>query len=149
MKLSALLREDRIADLKASSKKEGLNELIDLLNGAEEIKDLDGFRKAILQREKVMTTALGEGIAVPHAKVGAVAAPFVALGRSKRGIDFSAPDDRPVRLVVLIGAPAKETSSYLQILSKVISLLIDDSVKNDILQAKGTNGVLKVIKERE
>ncbi len=145
IRLAPLLAPERIVDLKGRDKTSVLKEMASVLATSDRITDAQALHEAILQREQVMSTGVGEGIAIPHAKIKAVREPVLALGRSVRGIPFDAPDQVKVQLVVMIAAPEKETGPYLQILSRVISLLIDDPIKQAILNARDGRAIMNLI----
>ena len=96
MKITELLKEETILlDLKASSKEEAIDELINQLDRSGRLMDKAAFREAILQREQQSTTGIGDGIAIPHAKSHAVKTPSIAFGRSASGIDYDSLDGKP------------------------------------------------------
>lgn len=145
IRLSSLLAPERIFDLKGKDKEAVLREMMDAVCSSKHVSDAQAYRRAILEREKVMSTAIGEGIAIPHAKVTCVRQPVLALGRSVQGVAFDAPDQGRVHLVVMIAAPEKETGVYLQILSKVIALLVRDPIKQALLNARDGKAILDTI----
>lgn len=95
------------------------------------LPDRDDFERAISEREAILSTALGQGVAVPHAKLDEIEEFFVVVGISSAPIEWDAPDRNPVHLVFLIGGPAEEQTKYLQILAKIMLV-----VKNDDLRAR-------------
>ena len=145
IRLAPLLAADRILDLDRKGKPETLRALCEAVARSGRVSDGEAFRRAIEKREKIMTTGVGEGIAIPHAKASCVRAPVLALGRSIPGVPFNAPDGRDVQVAVMIGAPEKETGAYLQILSRVIALLIDERIRQAILNARDGAAVLSII----
>jgi len=135
----------RIVDLKASSKADALRELCRAAAGAPEVTDPEGFLRAVMEREEIMSTGIGLGIAVPHAKIGSVAGFTLTLGRSKAGIDFEALDRRPVHLVVLIAGPENRQARYLQILASVTLRLKREDVRKELLAASGPEEILAIL----
>lgn len=95
------------------------------------LADRNGFERAISERETILSTAVGQGVAVPHAKLDGIAEFFVVVGISSTPIEWDAPDRTPVHLVFLIGGPATQQTRYLQILAKIMLV-----VKNDDLRAR-------------
>src|SRR5687767_7522600 len=110
MKLARLLSTDRVVDLRASTKDAALKELSDLLAGSRNITDAKAFQKAILQRESILSTGIGLGLAVPHAKLASVKNFAVAVGRSRAGIDWNSLDGNPAHVVVMIAANDAQTT---------------------------------------
>lgn len=81
----------------------------------------DDFLEAVLERERVMSTGIGDGVAIPHVRTAAVTRPAVAVGVSREGIDFDTLDNRPVHVVVLFGMPPNSQGEYLKLLAKVMT----------------------------
>ena len=102
MKICDILKEDKIiADFSGKNKEEVINQLIDLFNGDERINDLEKVRTAVLEREKIMSTGVGNGFAIPHGKTEGVNEIIAGFARIPDPIDFQALDDQPVNLVFL------------------------------------------------
>src|SRR3970282_849005 len=102
MKLSKFTEESLINfNLKGTSKNEIINELVDLAAKSKLVKDRDELYQAVVEREKLVTTGVGYGVAFPHAKTKAVKGIIVAFGRSQAGVDFEAMDRKPVHLFFL------------------------------------------------
>lgn len=133
--IASFLTESRIVDLKSTTKIDALEEMIEAIGRDDAIEDREKFFKAVVTREKVMSTGVGDGIAVPHARIPQVRNAFVALGRSRRGIEYGSTDGKPVHLVILIGASEKQTSLYLQLLSKTLSFFVDAAVRAKVMKA--------------
>lgn len=131
--LGACLNPQHVVDLHATDKAGALNELIDLIGDAPQIADLEAFRKAIEEREQVMSTGIGLGLALPHVKIPEVVGIITALGRSLKGIDFDALDGRPVHLILMIAAPLKQHRDFLKVIAHVSKLLKDENLRNDLL----------------
>ncbi|MFZ8101623.1 PTS sugar transporter subunit IIA, partial [Staphylococcus arlettae] len=96
MRITELLTLDTIAmDVEATNKNGVIDELVNQLNQAGKLNDVEAYKEAIHQREGQSTTGIGEGIAIPHAKVAAVETPAIAFGKSKAGIDYQSLDMQP------------------------------------------------------
>jgi len=107
MKLSKFSEENLIVfDLKADSKDVVIEELVDLINVSNMVSDKDMLLKDIKDREELVTTGIGYGVAFPHAKTKSVKGIVIAFGRSNEGIDFEAIDHKPVNLFFIIAAPS-------------------------------------------
>ncbi|MDP2960866.1 MAG: PTS sugar transporter subunit IIA, partial [candidate division Zixibacteria bacterium] len=114
MKLSKFCAEDLIVfDLKGKTKNEVIEELVNLTSKSKLVKDKEEVLKAVLEREKLVTTGVGYGVAFPHAKTKAVKGIVIAFGRSKAGIDFEAMDKKPAYLFFLIVAPEDAIGAHL------------------------------------
>ena len=132
--LSDLLPESRIIRLVAVDKTRALQELLDSMTKTNAIKERVAVEKAILSREVLMSTGMGYGIAVPHAKLPSVQGFAMALGLSEKGVAYSSVvDDMPVRLICMIVGPSGQQEDYLRILRMVMRFL--KSEKGKILSA--------------
>lgn len=138
---------DRIIDLKGSEKKEVLKELTEVMSSSPEVKSKDDFYMAVIKREDIMSTGIGCGVAIPHVSIDSVSDFVIALGRKREGIDFDAIDEKPVYIVVMIGASSSQRDSYIQVLAKVSRLFKDKSFRENILTAKGSEEMLQLIVE--
>jgi len=143
--VAGYLSPARVLDLKAATRDAAIVELCDALCGAPEVGDIDALRAAVREREAVMSTGIGLGIAVPHAKIPGVRDFVLALGRSKAGIDFQSLDGKPVHLVVLIAGPDDRQARYLQILASVTLRLKREEVRRALLDAPGPAEVVAVL----
>lgn len=140
-----LVKECIILDLKATTKNQVIDELIDLLDANGKLNDKELFKKAILAREEQSSTGLEEGIAIPHGKSSAVSVPTVAFGLSKKGIDYGSLDDEPSTLFFMIAAPENATDSHIETLSQLTSLLLDDDVREKLLKVTTKEEVLEIL----
>jgi fructose-specific phosphotransferase system IIA component len=117
---SDFLRPDRIKlSIAATRKREAIKEVANILDNALEIRDKERFLKEIFERESVEATAIGNGVAVPHARTDAVTDLVIAVGRSQAGVDFGSMDGKPVRLVFVMGTPRANVTNYLKILAQL------------------------------
>ena len=134
-------------DLKSQTKKEVLKELVHLIANAHEIKNSGGILDALLEREELGSTGIGQGIAIPHGKSEAASKVVAALGVSKRGIDFDALDGEPVYLFFMLVAPSNAAGIHLKILAKISRLLKDKFFRQALREAKTSEESLKLIKD--
>ena len=146
VKLSSLVTADRIIDLKATNKNEALRELFSVMETAPEITNGNEFERSILEREHILSTGIGFELAVPHVKIPAVTNFVMAIGRSRKGIDFDALDGKPVRIVVLIASSDKQKDSFLEVLAKVVLLFKEEAFRRQILRAKDAEEVLDLLR---
>jgi nitrogen PTS system EIIA component len=127
----------RVVDLVADTKAAALEELVRTLGGAPEVRDVDGLLAAVLEREDIVSTGVGLGLAVPHAKIDSVTDFVLAYGRSCSGIPFDSLDDAPVRHIVLIAGPSNQQQRYLQFLATVMLKLKQSGVRDALEAASG------------
>ena len=149
MRIVDLLSKNSIK-LNASpkSKSEAIDMLIDLQVKGGNIADKEAYKKGILAREEKGSTAVGEGIAIPHAKSEAVKAPSLAAMTVPDGVDYEALDDEPSNLLFMIAAP-NEGDVHLEVLSRLMTILMDEDFRDDLLKAKDADEFLKVIDDME
>jgi len=134
-------------DLKSHAKKEVLKELVQALSSAHGIKDSANILEALLEREELGSTGIGQGIAIPHGKSDSVSGVVAALGISKRGIDFDALDGEPVHIFFMLIAPSNSAGIHLKILAKISRLLKDKFFRQALREAKTSRDALKLIKD--
>ncbi len=149
MRIVDLLSKNSIK-LNASpkSKSEAIDMLIDLQVKGGNIADKEDYKKGILAREEKGSTAVGEGIAIPHAKSEAVKAPSLAAMTVPDGVDYEALDDEPSNLLFMIAAP-NDGDVHLEVLSRLMTILMDEDFRDDLMKAKDADEFLKVIDDME
>lgn len=140
-----LNRECINLNLNSKTKSEVIDELIDLLFKGDALYDKELFKKAILAREAQSSTGLEEGIAIPHGKSKAVKKPTIAFGRSLDGIDYESLDGEPSKLFFMIAAPENATDSHIETLSKLSTLLLDDNIIEELLNASSKDEVINIL----
>lgn len=128
-----LIASAEIIDLKGRTKDEVLRELVEVMSTRPEISDPEDFLKRILERERVISTGIGIGLAMPHVKIASVTDFVLAIGRSSRGIDFDSLDGHPVHIVAMIGASEKQSGEFLKVLAKLVLKLKDKMLRQKIL----------------
>lgn len=135
-KISNYLEASLIGFLDVSTRNEAIDALIDLLDDAKKLPNRDLFRKAIFDREELVSTGIGMGVAVPHAKLNGFKDFFIAVGvQQKKGIEWNAIDKAPVRLVFLIGGPDNRQAEYLKILSQLTVAIKDQNLRKELMNA--------------
>lgn len=128
-----MVTPERIVTLTSHRKTEALTELVDLLAADPAVEDRADLLRAILQREQDLSTAMGFGFAVPHAKIFSVKQFIMAIGLSPHGIAFDAIDGLPVHLVLMIAGPADRQWRYLQLLRQITTVLKNPETRALIL----------------
>lgn len=150
MRIIDLLRPESIS-LNASpkSKSEAIDMLVDLQVNGGCISDKDEYKKGIIAREEHGSTAVGEGIAIPHAKNKGVKAPSLAAMTVPEGVDYEALDDEPSNLLFMIAAPEGGGDVHLDVLAKLMTILMDEDFRVKLLAAKDKSEFLKIIDDME
>lgn len=137
-------------NLESKNKKEIIEELLELLVQAGKVKDKSDVLNAIFEREKIGSTAIGKGVAIPHAKSDAVSEVAAACGISFEGIDFGcAVDDEPVRLFFLLVAPNDATGPHLKALARLSRLLHNSDFRESLMKATAKEELFSVISEED
>jgi fructose-specific phosphotransferase system IIA component len=151
MKLKDILSENLIKiHLSSQEKRLVIEEMVDLLVKAGSIKDRNDVLKAVLDREAVMSTGVGDEVAIPHGKSEAAPAIVVALGIAKNPVEFQSMDDRPVRLIWLLVGPPDQTGPHLKALSRISRLMHKSEFREQLLSAKNSKDALNtIIREEE
>ncbi|MGF7011246.1 PTS system fructose-specific IIC component [Lachnospiraceae bacterium PF1-22] len=146
MRITDLLEVGSI-ELKGTprSKKEALDQMVDLMVKSGKISDTEAYRKLVYAREEESTTGIGEGVAIPHGKGDSVKAPGLSAMVVPGGVEFDALDGEPVELLFLIAAPNTEDNIHLDVLSKLSMLMMDEGFINDLKKAESPEEFLKVI----
>ncbi len=142
VKITDYLNERLITFLDVTTRNEAIDELIDQLDQSGKLPNKAAFRKAILDREEIVSTGIGMGVAVPHAKLKGFKQFYIAVGIQKTGIDWNAIDKAPVRLVFLIAGPDDRQSEYLQILSQLTMAVKDQNLRKELQHATSAQEVL-------
>ena len=121
--LSGMLSADRIIDLWGHSKHVVIEELVEIIASSPLVISREAFRRAVLDREAVMSTGVGLGVAIPHARVPEVKDFVIAVGRSEHPIAFDAFDGGPVFIVIMIAGNASQQAEYLRVVAKLVRVL--------------------------
>lgn len=150
MKITDFLKEDCvIVNLKSRDKKGAIAELLSLLEKNKYVKDSKKILETVMEREKLGSTGIGQGIAVPHAKTEQIDNLAGALGISQNGVDFESLDGEPVYIIFLLLAPTKSIGLHLKALAKIARLLKDRVFRNALRECKTPEEAIKIIKEDE
>lgn len=150
MKISKLLSTYTISlNLKAQSKDEVIDQMVNLLDSAGKLKDKNGFKEEILKRESQSTTGIGDGIAIPHGKTKFVKEASLALGIYKAGAPYDSLDDKDVNIVFMIAAEENANEEHLETLSRLSVLLMNEDFKNRLLKAATPDEVMSLLDKFE
>jgi len=150
MKITDLLKPEGIkVGAAAASQMDAIDQLVALQDASGNISDKAGYKEGILAREAEFSTAVGDGIAIPHAKVAAVKKPGLAAMTVPGGVDWSAPDGQPADLMFMIAAPEGEANTHLEMLANLSAMLMHADFANALRAAKTPEEFLKVIDDAE
>jgi len=150
MKITDLLDEKSIRlNASASSKKEALNQIINLINQTGNIINKDEYREIVFKREEQGTTGIGEEIAIPHGKSSKVKKATLAAMVIPNGVEFESLDNKKVNLMFLIAAPETKDNIHLEVLSRLSALLMDENFREKLKRAKNPKEFLNYIDEAE
>ncbi len=150
MRISEILTEQVIAvGLAASSKDDVLEKMIELVGRSPSVKDLDKVRNAILERERIMSTGVGRGVAVPHGKTDGVTDTVAAFAITAEPVDYKALDDQPVQLVFLLIGRENSVGVHLKLLSRISRLMSNEQFRSRLLATKSPAEVLDLFRKEE
>lgn len=150
MRITELLKKESIElGVSLSSKDDAINRLTGLMEAGGRLKDRAGYKEGILAREAQGSTAVGEGIAIPHAKVEAVKEPGLAAVTVLEGVDYDAFDGSLANLIFMIAAPAEGADVHLEALARLSTLLMTPGFKDGLLGAKTKEEFLEIIDQAE
>jgi len=150
IKLPDLFKEKYIElDLKEKEKTKLIAELVDIAVKSKQIKDKKILFKAILERERLGSTAIGNGVAIPHVKIKGIKKPLLILGRSAEGVDFSALDGEKTYLFFMLISPQEEVGLHLKILARISHLVKDKFIVEHLKKVKAKHEIFEIISDFE
>lgn len=150
MKISDLLNKKSIEiNPNLKSKEEAINKLVELLDLSGNIKNKEGFKKAVLEREKLSTTGIGEGIAIPHGKSSEVKKVTLSAMVVNKGVEYDSLDGKPANLFFMIAAPEGENDAHLELLARLSKMLMNSDFKNKLLNSRTAEEFIAIIDKFE
>jgi fructose-specific phosphotransferase system IIA component len=150
MKVLELLNNNYIIpSLQGQTKEEVINELIDLFKEDPRVVDLEKVRDAVLEREKIMSTGVGKGFAIPHGKTNAVNDILAAFGKSDSPIEYDSLDGHPVNLVFLLVGKDNLVSKHIKLLSRISRMMNKDEFREKLIKATTSEEILEIFKKEE
>lgn len=150
MRVSDLLNEDNILlNVEAKDKYELIDKLIDVVTKSGKVIDKEKVRNCVYEREKILSTGVGKGFAVPHGKTDAVTDIVLAFAITKEPLEYEALDNQPVRLVMLMVGKDSLVSSHIKLLSRISRLMNNDEFRENLMNAKTKEEVLEIFKREE
>ena len=148
-KLADLIKRENIIFLNTDDMEDTIEILVENAFNSNEIKDKKMFITAVLEREELVSTGIGLGVALPHAKLTEIEDFFIIVGINKNGIDWDAIDRNPVGIVFLIGGPEREDSQkeYLKIISKLMLLIKNKDRRLMLLNAESEEEIVNIFEK--
>jgi PTS system nitrogen regulatory IIA component len=150
MQITDMFKKEYIIEaLKAKSKRAVLAELSEIFTRDHAGIQSEAMIEVLLEREKLGSTGIGDGIAIPHGKLKGLDSLVISFGRSREGIDFDSIDGRPAHIFFLLMAPESSTGQHLKALAKISRMLKDPEFRNDLLSAKNAEELYRKIAEKD
>jgi fructose-specific phosphotransferase system IIA component len=150
MQLSDFLKEEYInTNITTENRDEAILELVNLFDADGILTDAKQTYNAILEREKIMTTGVGNGIAIPHCKDSSCPTFAVSIGILNKKIDFASIDKKKVKLIFLLVGPENNPGMHIKLLSRISRLLSNDELRDNLFNAKSPAKIMELIKEEE
>ena len=150
MRITDLLDKKSVTlNLLASTKSKAIDELVDLVQKSGNLNDKEEYKKAIIAREEMSTTGIGEGVAIPHAKTKAVNKACLAAAVSKEGVDYESFDQSLSHLFFMIAAPDGANDTHLEVLSRLSTILMDEEFRNNLINAASVDEFISLIDKKE
>ena len=142
IELKKILKKENVCFLQGKSKEEVIDELISLANQSKRIPDIAQFKEALLYREKLMSTGIGYGIAIPHVRVEGIGDPIVIVGVARDGVsDYQSIDQEAIKIVILIAVEKARHKDHIQLLSMFMGKLKEKEIRNQVIGSSNVDDV--------
>ncbi len=148
IKISKYIKKEHIKFINSVKKKDALKEMWKIIADKPEIGDPNELYKKFIEREKIMSTGIGAGIAVPHVKLNSVKDFVIAIGISKNGIKFDSLDGKPVHIIIMIAAPAHKHAEYLKLLAQIVLILKNPELRKKIIRSKNEDEIFELLNNK-
>lgn len=147
--VDSLKKNSIIVKAKSKNRWELIDEMIDLAVKNKQInkEDLESVKTALVEREKSMSTGIGNGVAIPHCTTSRVNDIVAVMAISPKGIDFDSIDNNPVRIAILLLVPKNKLTQHIKTLANIAKVMSDEKLRNSILEMKSPESILKTIKK--
>src|SRR5262245_59231542 len=150
MKIVDFIREELILpELRSSQKLDVLTELASHLAARHDGVSRDDLVKVLVERERLASTAIGQGIAIPHGKLDTIGKLVACVGRAKEGVDFDSMDGRPTHLFFVLVAPENSTGVHLKALARISRLFKDGEFRTRLMGARDAHEMYKIIADED
>lgn len=147
--IADLIENKILLNMKAKDSQGAIEELTELIDDKVPSVNKKALVNDLMEREKLGSTGIGKGIAIPHVRTDAVERVVVAFGRSEKGVDFNALDDKPVHLFFLIASPENSENEYLNTLARVSCFLKKDQFREELLEAESNEAIIALFRDKE
>ena len=135
--------------IQGTEKYQCITELVDLLAQNGKLDDYHTALQAVLDREAVRSTGVGQGFAIPHGKTSAVEQLVMAIGKADQAIDFDSIDGQPVTMIVLLASPTDKTGPHIQAIARISRLMMDQNLRQQLWNAASADEFYRYIEEYE
>ena len=150
MKISDILKKEHIIkELDSCDKKNVLDELSSFLEDEGEIANKESLLAALIEREKLGSTGIGENVAIPHAKISEIDKIITVFGRSKNGVEFESLDQKPVNFIFLVLAPENSTGQHLKALARISRLFKNPSLRESVLRTNEADQIYSILVDED
>ena len=150
MKITDILKKEHIIkELDSYDKKNVLDELSSFLEDEGEITSKENLLAALIEREKLGSTGIGENVAIPHAKISEIDKIITVFGRSKNGVEFESLDQKPVNFIFLVIAPENSTSQHLKALARISRLFKNPSLRESVLRTNEADQIYSILVDED
>mgnify|MGYP006087009463 FL=1 len=150
MKITDILKKEHIIENLVSTDKEStLDELSSFLKDKGMVSNKETLQSALMEREALGSTGIGENVAIPHAKISAIDQIITVFGRSIKGIEFDSLDKKPVHFIYLVLAPMNSSGQHLKVLARISRLLKNKSLRESIIRATEANQIYAIIADED
>jgi len=150
MRIVDLLHKQGInLNFNPSTKEQCINELVDLMDKTGNLNNKEEYKKAILAREELSTTGIGDGIAIPHGKTSAVKKASLAAAICKKGVDYDSLDGQPAHLFFMIAVPDNNDNLHLEVLARLSTILMDEAFRTSLIDCSDKEEFLRLIDKKE
>ncbi len=150
MKISDILEEQLVVtNLPGTTKEDIINAMVDLVSRSPKVLDKEKVRSAIFEREKIMSTGVGNGFAIPHGKTDAVQDIVAGFGITKEPINYQSLDEKPVRLVFLLVGKENLVGPHIKLLSRISRLMNKEEFRTKLLSLQSAHEVLESFRHEE
>jgi len=150
MKICEILKIERIIpSMKSADKESAIKELVYSFQDDPRVKDIDAVYQAVIEREKIMSTGVGKGFAIPHAKTNAVNEIIAAFGKLEQPIDFQSLDDQPVKLIFLLVGKENLVGPHIKLLSRLSRMMNLDEFRENLANANTAEEIYSLFENEE
>jgi len=150
MKISDLLDSSNvIPGMPAQNKIDAINNLVDTLAPKLDKKTIDAVRKAVMEREGIMSTGVGKGLAIPHGKTRLLTKTYAAFAKLENPVEYEAIDNEPVHILFLLVGPESQNSVHIKMLSRISRLLNSSAFREQLLESKDAETIIELFRSEE